>query len=166
MTKKSRVRFFTRAAIIAALYAALSLVLHPISFGQLQIRVSESLTILPFFFPEAIWGLTLGCILANIASPFGWVDIVFGSLCTLIAALLTWYLRRTGKAYWGMLPPILINALGVGWYVSVLIQNPPAFHWASYLAIALSIAIGQTIAVVGGGSLLIHFIQKNKEKWT
>lgn len=165
MNNSPRIRFFTRAAIIASLYVALSLILHPISFGAIQVRVSETLTILPFFFPEAIWGLGIGCVLANIASPFGWIDIVFGSFCTLLAAILTWQLRKTGNPYWGMLPPVIINALGVGLYVSIMIQEPPAFHLLTYLGVALSVGIGQIIAVGVGGSMLVHFIRKYKEKF-
>jgi uncharacterized membrane protein len=165
MKHSPRIRFFTRAAIIASLYVAISLILHPISFGPFQVRVSETLTILPFFFPEAIWGLGIGCVLANIASPFGWIDIVFGSFCTLLAAIITWQLRKTGNPYLGMLPPVIINALGVGLYISILIQEPPAFHWLSYLGVALSVAVGQIIAVGAGGSMLIHFLRKYKEKF-
>ncbi len=157
-------KYFIRAAIIAALYAALSLIFHPISFNQIQVRISESLAILPFFFPEAIWGLTIGCVLANLSSPFGWVDILFGSLCTLIAALLTYQLRHTKKPWLGLIPPVLINAFGVGLYVSILTREPPSFQWLYYLSIVLFIAMGQIISVGGGGSLLIHFIHKYKEK--
>ncbi len=160
-----QLRFFVRGAVIAALYASLAILLSPISYGPIQVRFSEILTVLPFFFPEAIWGLTMGCFVANLASPFGWIDYLFGSLFTLCAGGLTYYLRRTGNPYWGILPPIIINAVGVGLYVSILINEPPSFQWITYAGVALSIGAGQAIAVGGGGSLLIHFIQKYKEKW-
>lgn len=155
----------TRGAIIGGLYFALVLLFRPISFGMgpfgLQLRVSELLTVLPFFFPEAILGLTIGCILANFLSQFGWIDIVFGSLCTLIAALLTYSLRRFNKpelAYMGMIPPIIINAIGVGFYVSILASPDRIFSWKMYGIVCLSIFAGQAISVGIGGSVLISYL--------
>ena len=75
------------AAIVGALYAVLTMVLAPISYGPVQCRVSEVMCILPFFMPHTTWGLFLGCAIANIASTAGLADIVFGSLATLFACL-------------------------------------------------------------------------------
>ena len=157
----------TRGSIIGGLYFVLVILFRSISFGVgpygLQLRVSELLTVLPFFYPEAILGLTIGCFLANFIpmSPFGWIDIIFGSLCTLIAAYLTYYLRRFNKpklAYVGMFPPIFINALGVGLYVSILASDKRLFSWKIYGLVSLSIFAGQAISVGIGGTVLISYL--------
>lgn len=106
----------TRAAIIAAVYAVTTLVLFPISTGPIQFRVSEALTILPLFFPEAIVGLTVGCLIANlISTPF---DILLGTAATLIASILSYVIGRLIKreplrVALGILPPIIINMIMV-----------------------------------------------------
>ena len=91
--RKSTVRSMVRGAVVAALYTAISIVLAPISYGAVQLRVAEALTLLPVFGPEAVVGVTLGCLLTNIlgSSP---IDAVFGTLATLLAALLTYLLRN------------------------------------------------------------------------
>ena len=82
------------AGLIAALYAVLSLVFHPISFGVYQIRIAEALTVIPFLTGAAIPGLFIGCYIANALGGMGWLDIVIGPLITLVAAFLTWGMRR------------------------------------------------------------------------
>ena len=91
---KFSIRKITLSAVIAALYAALTLLLAPISFGPVQCRVAECLCILPLFTPYAIPGLFLGCLISNIIGSMGMFDIVFGSLTTLVAAILTYRLFR------------------------------------------------------------------------
>lgn len=142
---KVRTIKIAKIAFIAGLYAALTVYLQPISYGPVQVRISEALTILPIFFIEAIPGLFLGCVIANIFSPFGVYDIVFGSLLTLFAAFLTYRLRR--KTVLAFMSPVIINALGVSAYLSYLTDIP-------YLILVAQIAIGELIAVFGIGSLL------------
>ncbi|NOY89172.1 MAG: QueT transporter family protein, partial [FCB group bacterium] len=86
------------AGLIAALYVVLSLVFMPISFGVYQIRIAEALTVLPFLTPAAIPGLFIGCLLANIFGGMGWLDIVFGPLITLLAAVATRYVYHLSKS--------------------------------------------------------------------
>lgn len=112
-------RFFTTknlclSAVIAALYAALTLAFQPIGYGAVQFRISEAMTLLPVLFPQAIPGLTLGCLISNLFSPLGVsvYDVVFGTLATLIAATLTWRMR--GNIWLKALPPVLCNAVIVG----------------------------------------------------
>ena len=102
----------TRAAIIAALYAALTLLLSPLSFGLVQVRFSEALTLLPVLLPEAVPALAVGCLIANVLGGATALDIVFGSLATLLAALFTRALRRRLPA--AMLMPVLFNGVIVG----------------------------------------------------
>lgn len=89
----SKVLQLTYAAIIAASYVALTLVLAPFSFGPMQVRVAEALTILPLFTPAAIPGLTIGCLIANLMGGAVILDVIFGSLATLIGAALGYLLR-------------------------------------------------------------------------
>lgn len=106
--KNLSLRQLTRAAVIAALYAALTIPLGTLSSQSiLQIRPAEALTLLPLIFPEAIFGLAVGCMLSNIICGFGIYDIVFGSLITLIAAYLT---SRIKKPLLAAIPPVLLNA--------------------------------------------------------
>ncbi|MCR5826196.1 MAG: QueT transporter family protein [Oscillospiraceae bacterium] len=112
-------RFLARAGVIAALYVVLTYLagLMNLAFGPVQFRFSEALTVLPFLFPEAIPGLFVGCIVSNLISPYGAVDLVVGSLATLLAAVWTSRCRRRALA---PLPPVIANALLVGamlaWY--------------------------------------------------
>ena len=95
--------------MIAALYVALTLVFAPISFGAMQVRVSEALTILPLFTPAAIPGLFLGCVLANLLGSAVLLDVVFGSLATLIGAVGGWLLRK--NRWLVPVPTIVSNTL-------------------------------------------------------
>lgn len=110
--KKNQLRPLVRAAIIAALYTALTLLLQPISFGAIQFRVAEALTLLPVLFVEAVPGLFIGCLLANLLGGAVWFDVVFGSLATLLAALATRRLRSKPALAAAM--PVLANGLIVG----------------------------------------------------
>lgn len=120
MKNKMAIKFIARTAVIAALYALLTMFLPLLSYGPLQFRAAESLTLLPILFLEAIPGLTIGCLIANVFSPYGWYDMLFGTLATLIAALLTRFIatrkRMFGKhnelmPVFASFPPIFVNAL-------------------------------------------------------
>ncbi len=116
MSKK--VRFLVEAAVIAALYAAVTLALSPFSYGPFQLRVSESLTILPAFTPAAIPGLFIGCLIANVFSPIGAVDLILGSLTTLVAAYFSYKLR---KNIWLVpIPQVLGNGIVIGMMLKYL----------------------------------------------
>jgi len=156
------IKVFLRGALIAALYFVLTYLLQPISYGAIQVRVSEILTVLPYFFPESIIGLTIGCVLSNLFSPFGPIDVIFGSLCTLAAAVLTYSIRRIKKPYLGILPPIIVNAFGVGLYISILEESHHVFSLYRYLSYSLTIGIGEAISVGIGGSIIITYLLKRK----
>ena len=91
--KNQKVTFMTQAAMIAAIYVVLTYVFAPFSFGEVQIRIAEALTILPVFTPAAIPGLFVGCIVGNILGGAILPDIIFGSIATLIGAFFTYQLR-------------------------------------------------------------------------
>lgn len=106
------VRSLAAAGIVAALYIALTLLFAPVSFGQIQFRVAEALTLLPVLSPSSVPGLFVGCLLANLLAGQPWQDVAFGSLATLAAALLT---RRLRANVWlAALPPVAVNALVIG----------------------------------------------------
>lgn len=106
--KNKNVTFLTQAAMIAAIYVVLTYVFAPFSFGEVQIRISEALTILPLFTPAAIPGLFVGCLVGNILGGAILPDIIFGSIATLIGAIGTYMLRHQKPVY-GTLPPIIAN---------------------------------------------------------
>ena len=98
--------------MIAAIYVVLTIVFAPFSFGEVQVRIAEALTILPVFTPAAIPGLFIGCLIGNILGGALLPDIIFGSLATLIGALFTYLLRKRSK-FLAPLPPILANIVVV-----------------------------------------------------
>ena len=108
--KENKVTFLTQAAMIAAIYVVLTYVFAPFSFGEIQIRISEALTILPLFTPAAIPGLFIGCLIGNILGGAILPDIIFGSLATLLGAVFTWLLRGHRK-FLGPVPPIAANTI-------------------------------------------------------
>ena len=107
--KENKVTFLTHAAMIAAVYVVLCAVFAPISYGEIQVRVAEALVILPFFTPAAIPGLFVGCIIANVMGGSIMLDVVLGSLATLIGAVGSWHLRA--NRFLVLLPPIAANTL-------------------------------------------------------
>jgi uncharacterized membrane protein len=109
--KQSKVAWITQAAIVGALYVVLTELFAPISFGEVQIRIAEALTILPFFTPAAIPGLFIGCLLANFLGGAVIWDVVFGSLATLIGAVGAYYLRK--NRWLVPVPTVLANSIVV-----------------------------------------------------
>ena len=149
-----KLNYLVRVAMVAAIYVVLNIIFAPISYGPIQARIAEALVVLPFIDPSAIMGLFLGCILANIYGGLGMVDIVGGSLCTLIAAYLTYKLKNPKLA---PLPPVLINAFGVGIYLHLLFDLP---YWIT----VLYIGIGEFVACYVLGYPLLLLLIKNKKR--
>lgn len=150
-----------RAAIIAALYVVLSLVFAPISFGAVQVRVSEALTMLVVLCPEAIVGVTLGCFLSNMLASAP-IDMVVGTLATLLAALATYKLRNIrwhGLPLLASLPPVLFNAVIIG--VELTLLYYPTDKPSVYLFNMLTVGVGQIISCSVLGILLVKIIEKN-----
>lgn len=133
------------SAMIAALYAALTLLLAPISYGAIQCRISEAMTLLPILLPQAIPGLVIGCLVANLLSPVAVWDVIFGTLATLIAALGTYWLRK--KPLLAALCPVAANGVIVGVMLAVFYALP---LWMTML----EVAVGEAVAVALGFILL------------
>ncbi len=106
---KMSIAFITQAAMIAAIYVVLTMVFAPFGFGEVQIRIAEALTVLPMFTPAAIPGLFIGCLIGNILGSSIVVDMVFGSLATLLGAVGSYLLRHNKRLV--PIPPIIANAL-------------------------------------------------------
>ena len=152
--KKMTVQHLTTAAVVGAAYAVLSLFgsVFGVTFGTVQCRFSEALCVLPFFFPETVGGLFAGCPITNLLSPYGLVDIVVGSLATLLAAFLT---SKCGKKWLAPLPPVVCNGLLVG---GMLAWEQVGFTGAfgvAFLANGASVAAGEALACYGLGALLL-----------
>ena len=148
----------TRAALIAALYTALTLLLAPISYGQIQIRLSECLTLLPVLLPEAIPALAVGCLLANILGGCSIFDIVLGTLATLLAAVCTRLLRPRRMLAAAM--PVLLNGLIVGAVVH--------FVYAPVVPLPLcmlSVAAGEIIPCMVLGPMLLRMLAHLPSKY-
>lgn len=157
MKKLFTTRSITLSAAIAALYAALTLLLAPISYGDWQCRVSEALTMLPLLMPQAIPGLFVGCVLANLLGPSaGITDIVFGSLATLIAAISTWYFRK--NKWLAAACPVVANGIIVGLVLSL------SFHLPFFLT-AIQVAAGELLAVIVGLVLIKALEKVNIQKY-
>lgn len=139
------VRFLVTAALIAAAYCALTILLAPISYGAVQFRVSELLTVLPAFTPAAIPGLFVGCVLGNIPSPLGILDMAVGGGASLAAA----WLSRKMPVWWLVpLPPVLVNGIVVGIELYYVYSAP-------LLASMISVAAGEAaVCFIGGIPLM------------
>jgi len=149
-------KFLIQAAIIAAVYAVLTIVLMPFSYGVMQVRVSEALTVLPFFTPAAIPGLFGGCLVSNMLGPYGLMDMVFGSGATLIAAVCSYCLRK--RPLLVPLPPVVANGVIIGsmLYFAYEVSLP-------LYACMLWVAAGELIACYGLGYPLLRMLQKYKK---
>lgn len=150
-----KVRRLVQAAVIAALYAALThaqnLLLPGSASMAIQFRASEALCVLAFFTPAAIPGLTLGCLVFNLTSGMALpLDFLVGSLATLLAAWAMWLTRKVtvkGLPVLGLLMPAVTNAVLVGWELSIYIGGG---FWVN----ALYVAIGELAVLLTLGALL------------
>ena len=150
-----------RAGLIAGLYVALSLITMPIASGAIQFRISEALTILPLFFVEAIPALFVGCLLSNLITGCVAIDIFLGSVITLVASILTFFIGKTIKSnffkvFLGGLFPVLLNALllPVIWVLAY-----GAIEYIYYLQ-ALFLLVSQSLSVYACGAPLYFAVKK------
>ncbi len=147
-----------RGAVIAALYAALTILLAPISYGAVQIRMSEAMTLLPILMPEAVVGVTLGCLLANLLGGSMLPDIIFGTLATFLAAIATRRLRDR------LIPAAMMPVLSNGLIVGAVVHYCYAPEMALPLCM-LSVALGEAVACLILGPLLLRVIRRVPEKY-
>lgn len=181
----SRTRYIAQAGMIAAVYAAVTILasqlLQYLSWGIVQLRVSEAFTIVAFFTPAAVPGLTLGSIIANlfnlgVTGPLGWLDVVFGSLGTLLGAMWTWRFRD--KPLLGLLGPVWSNALIVPAYLPMILRGLGLYEvpflgidlersWpAMYLFGVVAVGLGQAVVMYGLGWPLLRALEGLRERGT
>ena len=152
--KNKKVLFLVQAAMIGAIYVVLTILFQPFSFGQIQVRIAEALTILPVFTSAAIPGLFVGCLIGNILGGSILPDIIFGSLATLIGAIFTYLLRKQNK-YLTPLPPIFANTIIVPFilYYAYGINLPIPF-------MMLTVGIGEIISCGVLGMIVYASLEK------
>ena len=143
-------------ALIAAIYAALTIALAPFSYGPVQVRISECMTLLAFVNPRWVPGLTIGCLLANLLSPFGMLDIIVGTLATFIAVYL---MRYAPNMLVASLSPVIVNGLLIGAELAYLGAIPPDM---SIAAMMLYIGAGEFISGSIIGILVMKLVLRNQ----
>lgn len=150
---RNKTLFITQAALIAAVYVALVYVFKPISFSYVQVRIAEALTVLPYFTPAAIPGVTIGCLLGNFYTGADVLDIVFGSLATLIGAVGSYVLRK--HKFLVPVPPILANSIMIPWVLRFAygLTLPVPF-------MMLTVGIGEIISCGVLGFILLFVLNK------
>lgn len=155
---KSTIQNLTFAAIIAAAYAALTMLLPGPSYGYTQLRIAEALTVLPFLFPSCAPGLAVGCLIANLLSPYGPIDMICGTAATALAAFLS--IRMPNK-WLAPLPPVLCNTVIVGgmlaWYQAGGFNEK---FWAAFALSGPGVALGEIFACYILGMLLLISLPK------
>ena len=158
--QKFSARALTLSAMVAALYFVLCYFgnIFQLTFGPVQVRLGEALTVLPFLFPVTAPGLAVGCLLTNILSPYGPIDMVVGTLATAVAAFLT---ARMPRWYLAALPPVLVN----------MVILAPMWSWAEVGAVnsafwavcgfnAATFAVGEVAACYVLGTVLLLALPK------
>ena len=164
--KPLRAHTLAAAAIVGAAYAVLTMALAPISYGAIQLRVSEVLCILPYFMPCTAWGLFIGCAAANLLTG-NIFDIIFGSLATLAAALLTAAIGKRkhtlANSALACLMPVVFNALVVGAVITAAYEGMNLFqHFGVFAMNAAYVGLGEAIVLYVLGLPLMRYLPGKK----
>ena len=153
--KNSKTRQLATAAIVAAIYVALTLISKPISIGYVEIRLSEVLCVLPYFLPSSVWGLFVGCMIANIFSG-SIVDIIVGSTATLIGAYLT---SKIKNKWLCPIPTVLSNTILIPFVIMTYFDT---WHTPTYLFNVLGVFLSELVSVYILGIILLIVLEKRK----
>ena len=170
--QKKKALFLAQAGLIAALYAAVTICVAfifpaPFMYGDIQFRISEALCILPVFTPAAVPGLFAGCVIANIFSPYGLLDLVAGSLASLLAATFTMLIGRMNrdkimvKAF-ACFPPVALNAIIIGAVIAWSITESAAAFWPSFITFGMWVGFGQLVVLYVLGLPLMVYLPKTQ----
>ena len=160
---KKRIRLIVYSGVIAALYVVLTLPMAQFAFGPIQFRLAEVLTVLPAFTAGYIPGVSLGCFIANLLNPnnLGPVDIIFGTLATVIAGIFTRIIGKKNKIL-GIIPPIISNGLIVGGYLPFLLVDEGSSVTAQAVIISMAeVAASEAVLLIIVGIPFILLIEKN-----
>ena len=165
MKKRVKIEFIITGALIAAAYAGLTYLsnIFNLAYGPIQLRVSEVLTVLPVFTPAAIPGLTIGCFISNIGS-FNVADLLFGTLATLAAAILTYSLKDIkfkGIPYLAFFPPVIVNAVIIGFEIALFFL-PEGYSFWGFIISGLQVGLGQLIVCYVFGIPFYLVVKKYK----
>ena len=145
----------TFCGILACVYAVLTISTAAISYGPVQFRLAEALCVLPYFVPWSMWGLTMGCCLANLFSTVSMLDAVVGAAATLLAAFLT---GRCKHPFLAPLPPVLCNAVAIGALLAAT-ATPNAF-WQGFGLFSLQVGAGEAAVLYALGLPLLLVLRK------
>lgn len=151
--KENKTRNLVFGALIAAIYVVLTMVFRPISFGPIQFRISEALCVLPYFTPAAIPGVTIGCLISNMLGGSVMMDVVFGSLATLIGAVGSWLLRW--NRFLVSVPPIVSNMLIIPWVLKFAYGSEDMIWY-----MMVTVGIGEILAIGVLGQCLLTTLEK------
>ena len=160
---KEKIRLIVYSGVIAALYVVLTLPMAQFAFGPIQFRLAEVLTVLPAFAAGYIPGVSLGCFIANLLNPnnLGPVDIIFGTLATVIAGIFTRIIGKNNKIL-GIIPPIISNGLIVGGYLPFLLVDEGSSVTAQAVIISMAeVAASEAVLLIIIGIPFILLIEKN-----
>jgi len=167
MNSKLSIRKIAVAGAIAALYAALTMSLGFISYGPIQFRIAEALTILPFFFPFSIWGLFIGCIIANLMSPYP-LDIIIGPIASLIAGFCTMKLGKINRESTPIkalacFPPVIVNAIFIGAMIAAFTvgTSDVGVFLTAFAINGLQVGLGQFVILYALGLPLMIYLPKS-----
>lgn len=153
-----RVRFMTQGALIAAIYVVMTFSFATFSSGPIQVRLAESLTILPYFTPAAIPGLFLGCLIGNLLAGSMLIDVVFGSIATLLGAVFTYLLRKKNR-YLAPIPPIAANTIIVPLILRYAYGEPLPIPY-----MMLTVGIGEIISCGVLGIILLNALARYQHR--
>lgn len=157
--QKERTLYLTQAACVAALYVLLTLLAQMLGLGSgvIQIRFSEMLCLLPIVMPSAIWGVTLGCLLANLLTGAVWLDVLIGPVATLIGALGTYALRK--KPLLASIPPVLSNALIIPFVLSYGYGMQDAIWF-----MMITVGVGEVLSICVLGLIVFRLLRPTLER--
>ena len=160
MKKNHSTRYLTHAAIIAAIYCLLTVIFQPISFGAVQFRIAEALTLLPVVMPEAVSGLFIGCLLANLLGGGVWFDVVFGAVATLLAGLCS--RRFASRPLLAAAMPVLFNGLIIGpvVYLGYIRAPGAAIDWTVMYSTIGTVALGEAVVCFALGLGLVRILKR------
>ncbi len=159
--KSLNVRQITLAALTGALYVVMSYFsnIFGLSYGHIQCRFSEALTVLPFLCPVTAWGLFAGCIITNILSPYGLPDLIFGSLATLLAAVLT---SKCKNKWLAPLPPVICNGVIIGALLAFQQTGLGTAFLPAFAFNAVTVAAGEALACYVLGMALTEALTRSR----
>lgn len=158
--RKFSVRDLTVAAIVAALYAVMGYFgnVFGLTFGAVQFRFAEALTVLPFLFPATAPGLAIGCLITNLLSPYGPIDVVLGTLATAVAA---WWTAKMPRWYLAAVPPIVMNLLLLPpMWAWAQIGGFTEVFWGAWIYNAVTFLIGEVPVCYVLGTILLKTLPK------